>query len=204
MPKAAWEPPYETCGHRRKEARGGGKCLAKAGAGTDHPGYGRCKHHGGNTKDNKTHAARLEAKERLNTLGVALDIKPHDALEAMVAVSAGAVAWLRDQIADIPTDELLKHESRVLTTMYGAERDRLVRTSKAAVESGVAERQVRLAEQQGEITVKLVRKVLAGLGLTREQEATAKELVRAELAALVVADGSTADGSPSSAKLLGK
>ena len=46
------------------------------------------------------------------------------------------------------------------------ERDRLTRTSKAAVESGVAERQVRLAEAQAEVTIKLIRNVLRGLGLS--------------------------------------
>ena len=93
MAKDEWEPPYAICGHKKKEARGGGKCQHKAGAGTDHPGYGRCKWHGGTSAANKTHAMRLEAKERLDTLGVALDVKPHFALEAMVQVSAGAVAY---------------------------------------------------------------------------------------------------------------
>lgn len=38
--------PY--CGAKKKAARGGGPCRQTAGAGTNHPGVGRCKWHGGN------------------------------------------------------------------------------------------------------------------------------------------------------------
>jgi hypothetical protein len=37
------------CGAKKKPQQGGGTCKAGAGKGTDHPGVGRCKHHGGRT-----------------------------------------------------------------------------------------------------------------------------------------------------------
>lgn len=43
--------------------RDGGTCKLKAGQGTDHPGYGTCKFHGGNTRSHKVAAAR-EAAQR--------------------------------------------------------------------------------------------------------------------------------------------
>lgn len=41
------EKAYDTCGSNRK--RNAGKCNRPSGWGTDHPGQGRCKLHGGST-----------------------------------------------------------------------------------------------------------------------------------------------------------
>lgn len=45
------KPAGDNCNARK--ADGSGYCSHAAGWGTDHPGHGRCKFHGGNTKDHE-------------------------------------------------------------------------------------------------------------------------------------------------------
>lgn len=58
-------PPNPHCGATLKS--GTGTCGHQAGWGTDHPGYGQCKLHGGSTPTGKKHAKqlRLEAFARI-------------------------------------------------------------------------------------------------------------------------------------------
>lgn len=57
MPPAK-KKQVKRCGAKTRE---GGECKLKAGQGTEHPGYGRCKYHGGNTPAHKAAAAREAA-----------------------------------------------------------------------------------------------------------------------------------------------
>lgn len=61
-------PPNPHCGATLK--RGDGTCGHQAGWGTDHPGHGNCKLHGGATPTGKKHAKQLrqEAWDRILTL----------------------------------------------------------------------------------------------------------------------------------------
>ena len=70
--------------------------------------------------------------------------------------------------------------------LYNEERDRLARTAKAALDAGIVERQVRLAESQGRELARVVVTVLAKLELTPEQAAAARVMVADELRKLAV------------------
>jgi hypothetical protein len=59
--------------------------------------------------------------------------------------------------------------------------DRLARSSKMAIEAGIAERQVVVAEQVGGMIGATLKGVLAELALTPEQRAAAPEIVRRHL-----------------------
>jgi hypothetical protein len=48
--------------------------------------------------------------------------------------------------------------------LYQEERDRLVRVAKAAIDAGVEERQVRLAEGQAQQLAQVIRAILTDLG----------------------------------------
>jgi hypothetical protein len=50
---------YPTCGGTK---RAGGACTRPAGWGTDHPGHGRCKLHGGSTPSGRVHGSRVRAE----------------------------------------------------------------------------------------------------------------------------------------------
>lgn len=165
--------PGPKCG--RPKRQGGDACGQAAGWGTDHPGIGACKLHGGNTPGARNRARReLEhraAEQAVQTYGLPVEIDPSTALLQEVQRTAGHVAWLGQRVAQLEADDLvwgvvLEREStggehgdgsvlerraalNVWVQLYQEERRHLARVSSAAVAAGVAERQVRLAEQTG-------------------------------------------------------
>lgn len=83
----------------------------------------------------------------------------------------------------IPTGEAKAH---VLVAMYDAERDRLVRFSKAAIDCGLAERVVRVQEQTAEVVAKVMMALLDDpeLGLDRTQREVGRRIAGRHLRAL--------------------
>ena len=69
------------------------------GQGTDHPGIGKCKFHGGSTSSHRTHAIVAQAKTRAARLGEAYEMEPVEALLWMVNLSAGQVRYLGEELA---------------------------------------------------------------------------------------------------------
>jgi hypothetical protein len=172
---------HDLCGARK---RNGDTCRAFAGQGTDHHGVGRCKYHGGATRSHVKSAAKKEAAARMAGFGVQLDISPAEALLSMVRLSAGHVAYLQQEIEQ-DSDES-PYERAVLWEAWNAERDRLTRTAKAAVESGCAIAMVRHAEQVGQLMGEVLRGVLFSreLDLSSAQREVLPDLVKTHLAAL--------------------
>jgi hypothetical protein len=62
--------------------------------------------------------------------------------------------------------------------------DRLARFSKMALDAGVAEKQVRIAERHGEELAKVIGAALSELNLTPEQRKLAPEVIRKHLTPL--------------------
>jgi hypothetical protein len=149
----------ELCG---RPTKAGGTCKQAAGHGTDHVGYGACKHHAGNAPAQRKVAVRAMAAAEAERFAVTdeLPIAPEDALLWAVRLSAGAVTWLRAQVErgddwgaaplqlrDEKKDKLERVKQNWFE-VYGEERDRLARTAKMAVDAGIARRQVELAEAE--------------------------------------------------------
>lgn len=83
---------------------------------------------------------------------------------------------------------------RALVRLEAEERDRCAQFAKSAIQAGLAERQVRLAERQGAMLADLMRAVLGdpGLGLSDDQRAAAPRVIRHHLDAMIV-DGSVVE-----------
>lgn len=132
------------------------------------------------------------AEQAVRTLGLPIDITPTEALLEEVRWTAGHVAWLRDKVQELgdrpfdPADDEADPHPLVWGTtkvksggddsgttneakpsiwyeLYHRERQHLVAVSMAALKAGVEERRVRLAEQQGQIAVELIRRILDAL-----------------------------------------
>jgi hypothetical protein len=73
---------------------------------------------------------------------------------------------------------------RGLADLEAKERERCANFATKAVAAGLAERQVRLAERQGELLAQVIRGVLDELGLSAEQKQLAPEVVRRYLTAV--------------------
>jgi hypothetical protein len=113
---------HERCGGR---TRAGTPCKLPPGHGTDHPGVGRCDHHGGATPTHRAHAERVlveraetDALAQLHRIGVEPVGNP---LELLAELAAEAREWqkiLRGQVAEL--------ESLTRITAAGTEQIRSV------------------------------------------------------------------------------
>jgi hypothetical protein len=178
---------HNLCNAKKKN---GERCRAYAGQGTDHPGSGYCKFHFGNTKNQKIHAARLEAKKRMVAFGAPIQIHPNEALLAMLYLSSGHVAWLRQELADLDVENTngrpRPFNTDVIIRLYADERDRVARIAKAAIDCGIAERQVAMMERFGGGIATVLRRVFEDerLALTKKQRSQLPDLLRRHLSDL--------------------
>lgn len=194
------------CGARKRQ--GEGDCARPAGWGTSHPGWGSCKLHGGSTQSGITAAERERAEaalaEATRTYGLPLDVEPGEALLGLVRTGAGVCAWLGTQVAAIPPDKATTAGGKPhpLIALYLEERKHLAQVAKACHDAGLAERQVRLQEEQGRLIGQIFERLLTGLDELTAVESGARvvdqngravldpmnprvrELVRRELAAI--------------------
>lgn len=165
-----------------KKADGSGTCSLGAGWQTDHPGTGRCKWHGGASPSGSKAGKRKSAEAAVATYGLPVEVDPHDALLAEVHRTAGHVQWLAELVADIERGDLVwglaqektggedwgtthKAGPNVWLDLYHRERAHLVKVAKAAIDAGIDERRVRLAEDQGEMIVQVLKATLQDLGV---------------------------------------
>lgn len=205
--------PPNPAGHDGRPRCGGpkrqtdGVCTQHAGWGTDHPGFGRCKLHGGSTPSHSKAALVEMARQAVETYGLPRDIDPAQALLEEVARTAGHVAWLGEKIREIEPEALVWGRSKaekitaseypgtnvtiaaevnVWLELYRAERKHLVDVSKAAIAAKIDERRVRLAEQHGALLADVLRAVLADpeLGMSVDQRRAVPAVIRRHLAAV--------------------
>jgi hypothetical protein len=179
--------------HCRATKRTGGKCTMAAGWGTDHPGIGRCKWHGGCTPSHVKAAAQEEYRQ---LLGKPKEINPFEAIMWCIRIRAGEVEWLGQKMSELESKDWIE-ETLVGKQfhLYAKERQHamsdLVRYSETAIRMGIAERYVRLAEVYGQTIAKLIEGILEDLNLTEEQKAIAPQAVRRQL--LMIEGGSMID-----------
>lgn len=137
------------------------------------------------------------------------DINPLEGLLMCVRISAAEVAYF-SQMLEYKGDEGLTGRprseavagkdpevfdlkgERQLSIWYKARKSAmndLARFSKMALDAGVAERQVRIAEQMGDMLARFIQGVLDALQLTKAQKERAPEIVRQHLTLAAVAGG---------------
>jgi hypothetical protein len=185
-------------------------CTAKKTDGTICQAYAIrgsnvCRVHGGSAPAVKAAAERnveLEAARRqLAALGEPEDIDPGQALLRLIAWKYGEVQWLRDQVRTMPASELAwgktqedkgigpqgvvdmtttKAAPSVWWTLLRQSEDQLADYSTRALKAGIAERQIRLAEGQGDLVAGVVRRIFERLNLTPGQLAIKDVIAREE------------------------
>jgi hypothetical protein len=134
------------CGAKK---RNGDACRAFAGQGTEHPGTGRCKFHGGCTPSHDKRAIALNLKRQMVMLGEPVEgVTAIDALLSELYASTGHVAWLRQQISAMSEADLAMPEGVAIVHLYDGERDRKARYAKLCLEAGVDEANIRVKEHE--------------------------------------------------------
>ena len=147
-----------------------------------------CQVHGGAARQVRAKAQERQELDRIDRFLAATGVDATDPLEGLleeIARSAAAVSWLSLQIADVERASPHKNENVVLK-LWSQERDRHARLCKMALDVGIAERQVRIAELQAQ---RLGRALLAALtdpdvGLSLEQQEIARRVAARNLRAL--------------------
>lgn len=192
------------CGATKKN---GEPCGMDAGWGTDHPGHGTCKLHGGSTPDAILHAA----KEQAIVMGVAVDVEPHEALLQCIRITAGEVMYCQQRIAELQPEEAVGHPTEIIRRQgstgengrvdveevrekvpmmniwiraRAASIDRLAKYSKMALDAGVNERRVRMAEGMASELAPIIKAIFDELELTERQREIAPAILKRNLLAL--------------------
>ena len=171
---------FDKCGAITKSTQK--PCELAAGWGTDHVGFGNCKRHLGNTPNGIKAAQKKMAAAAVVTYGLPREIEPGAALLEEIWRTAGHVDWLEGKVRETEDADLVwgitmdkfggkdagvtsEAKPSVWLELYRKERSHLVDVCRIAIAAGIAERQVRLAEQQGKIIAQVIRGTLSDIGV---------------------------------------
>ena len=145
------------CGGKRRGTEG--QCQRPAGWGTDHPGIGACKLHGGSTPNHHKNALKVQAQRDVTAFGARTDITAPEALLELVQSKAAEVAYWDGRVSELGDDDragllLAKTEQglgpqgpvdtrtrqagpHVFVVMLHKAQDQLAAYSAAAIRAGV-------------------------------------------------------------------
>lgn len=153
-------------------------------------------------------AARAIAAENARFFGELADIGPHEAMIMEVQRSQGIIVWLEKKLIrlrdedGLPEDDILRQYTKlgiapsVWMQLLNEERRHLVSVSAAAIKAGVAERKVKLAEDQARLIAGVMMSFIHDLelALTPAQMMAAPLIARRHLLAL--SSGETLNVNP--------
>lgn len=187
----AEEPPRCTA----RSQQSGERCRQRPMAGAP-----VCQTHGGRAPQVRAKAKLRVLEQRARQTAAALIVAyegevsgdPLQSLLRMVHTAARAerayAELLQSEVGPTPLMEVdfgkaggLRLEAHPYLRLWNEERDRLAKVSKAALDAGVSEREVQVAEEQAERVVTIIVGVIDALPLTDEQRLEARRLAAAQL-----------------------
>jgi hypothetical protein len=147
------------------------------------------------------------AKQEAAIMGVPLDVSPHEALLQCIRITAGEVGYCNLQIQKLSEHEVVGSPIRTTERIGGKEGDytevteepvalniwvrtrqsaleRLAKFSKMALDAGVNERRVQVAEGMAQLLAPVLKAIFDDLKLTPEQRKKAPAIMRAHLTEL--------------------
>lgn len=160
-----------------------GFCTQAAGYKTDHPGWGRCKFHGGCSTSGKIAAAKERAAHDVVTFGFPIDTDPIEALLDGFATYCGIVQYLTNEVRRLEHEDLKQHtydkEGRrwerpavwvdMLDT-WTAKRDRL---GIELIKCGLEQRKQEIEMAEGMMIATVIKAVLTEVGVVNMPEVPA-------------------------------
>lgn len=186
------------CNAVKHQRADGARCRKTAGWGTDHPGIGACKLHGGSTPAHVVRAERIRLAESIGELvaEVAPEAAGVDPTEGILEVVAKT--WARKRALEMLVDQLVPRGARayvfdedpedgrtvfapageagifgpdskgdakphVLVGMLHTETELHLKACKLAIDAGIEQRRIELAEGQAQQLADVLRTGMAGL-----------------------------------------
>jgi hypothetical protein len=142
----------------------GAPCKQRKGFRTNHPGTGRCWLHTGKTLSGRAAGAAEAIANELRALAMPDQVKPIQSLYEAVRVASWREAGLRTMLqarqALAGPDHLGDHRPDVIFQMHDVALKRKAEIAKMAVDAGLDQRMVEIAEREADL---LHRALLAGL-----------------------------------------
>lgn len=172
------EPGHEACG---ANGRSGKPCGHPAGYGTDHPGIGRCKFHGGSTPNHVRSAQMVMATRACETLGIPIETDGITALTNRLWEAEGDLCFYREQVAELGVDITEMEEGggefaasrrvpHVLVTLYHQAEERSAKIAAECVKAGIEQRRLDLDQARAAEVFRCVAEALKAMGLSDRLE----------------------------------
>lgn len=173
------DPPR--CGARKRQ--GEGTCTQAAGWGTEHPGDGPCKLHGGSTSSQTTRVARRRAEADARAVLAELGVPAvEDPLAALLKLAGQILAWQEATATLVNGLDEVRYEGatgaeqlRAEVALYERAMDRAVSVLSAIARLNIEERLARVTERQADAVIDAIDAALAAVGVTGRDAATAKQ-----------------------------
>jgi hypothetical protein len=166
-------------------------CEQPSGWGTDHPGIGHCRFHGGSTSSQRTQAMRQRIHDEAVVMLGRTDLQPIDNPLLELQKFAAEVIAFKDILGDkveelrgLTYDDLTETEQvRAILMAYERALDRTNTVLSGIVRLNIEERTARLSELQAQLMIQLFEAVIEAreMQLTREQKSTARTIVAREI-----------------------
>lgn len=141
----------------------------------------------GHTVVDKNSPKNLNDAKQL--LGIPVEMNAMDALMWCIRLTAGEIVWYSDRMAELSEDQWIEDtfvgkQLHLFARNRTVSIDRLAKYSKWAVDGGIAERAMRLAEAYGEQIYQLLHGVLLDLDLSPRQRQMAPAIIARHLMTL--------------------
>lgn len=176
------------CGAANK--RDGSPCQMSAGHGTDHPGFGTCKFHGGALPEHQSTAARQEVLaivDEKKALGlVEPDADPDEVMMQEVGRAKAAVEYFDGvvkEMTDDPEVDPAGARFQKVVWHWNEQRRLLTNVSNIVVKAGIAKRHVEIQEIQAAAILTAIIDVVQSpeVGMEPEQTSLVKRMLAGKL-----------------------
>jgi hypothetical protein len=164
--------PRKVCGATNRQGK---VCGLGRGSGTDHPGVGRCKHHGGSTPAGRKFAQRQQLAATLEALAIPAEGDPLEVLQAAVEAAHGVLLASRELVKVGANDMKIK--------LYLDGIERAARVAKSAAEAINLEELVRIREREADLLEAALMRTLERSGMGTRKRADFLDAFREELRA---------------------
>jgi hypothetical protein len=181
------------CGAQKRQGAPGELCTFVAGWGTDHVGTGRCRLHGGNTRNQRAAAHAQQAEQQARALLADLEVPVIDNPFTALSKLAGQVVAWHETIAGIVNQlgDRIRYEGaagneqlRAEIVLYERAMDRCASVLGMIARLNIEDRMARVSERQAEIVVSAIEAALASAGVTGRQADEARKVAARHLRAV--------------------